>query len=96
VCDGVNMSFAASEGYKVGILFDDNRIPVTVWIPALSFDDYYNAKTGGVQVYDNLGRPIASGNPKSYAAPYVGTYGKVLINQTFVQLKIMLRRYDTV
>lgn len=95
-CDGINMTFSGSVGYVIGIVFDDNRVPVTEWISALLFDDYFNGKTGAVQNYDNEGRPISSGNPKAYAAPYVGTYGMQYINKTYVQFKIILRKYDTI
>jgi len=95
-CDGINMTYSGTAGYVIGIVFDDTRVPVTEWISALSFDDYFNGKTGAVQMYDNEGIPISCGNPKAYVAPYLGTYGMQYLNKTYIQFKIILRKYDTV
>jgi len=89
-------SFSGTEGYYIGIMFDDTRVPSSEWIPALTFDDYFNGMNGASQVYDDESRPAGSGNPKSYAAPLLGTFGKQLLNYTYIQFKIMLRQYDVV
>jgi hypothetical protein len=89
-------SFSGTAGYLIGIVFDDTRVPAAEWIPALSFDDYFNGMNGASQVYDDESRPAGSGNPKSYAAPLLGTFAKQLLNYNYIQFKIMLREYDVV
>ena len=89
-------SFTGSAGYLIGIVFDDTRVPAAKWIPALCFDDYFNGIYGTQQVVDDDGRPASCGNPKAWVEPLKSSYTKELLNRTYFQLKVMLRRYDTV
>lgn len=87
-------SFSGTTGYLIGIVFNDTRVPTALWIPALNFDEYFNGLSGGAQVTDDDGRPASCGNPKAWVAPLSTSYSKVPLSKTYIQFKIMLRRYD--
>lgn len=89
-------SFTGTAGYLIGIVFDDTRVPAATWIPALCFDEYFNGIYGTQQVVDDDDRPASCGNPKAWVEPLKSSYTKELLNSTYFQLKVMLRRYDTV
>lgn len=93
---GSGDSFSGTSGYLIGIVFDDTRVPAATWIPALCFDDYFNGIYGTQQVVDDDTRPASCGNPKAWVEPLKSSYTKELLNRTYFQLKVMLRRYDTV
>ena len=100
-------TWTATAGYQMGIMFDDdpvvgNRIvPSAPWMSALSFDSFFNYTNNGNQVYDTEDdtihggkRLMSSGNPKAYKSPYVGVYANQYLNKTYMQFKIILRKWN--
>lgn len=91
VCEG-------DENYEIGILFDDTRVPESVWVPAQTYGEYFVGKQSGVIKVDNEGIPVSSGNPLSYQASKDGGYSDVLkksiLNQKYIQFALNIKKYD--
>ena len=90
-------TFTGSAGYKIGVLFDDTRVPSQPWIPAQIFGEYFVWKNNGVVQYDTIGVPISSGNYLSYQTTANGGYSntllKSIINKVYIQVKVEIKRY---
>jgi len=91
-------TFTGSYGYKIGIMFDDTRVPSAEWIPAQMWGEYFVWKQGGVVQVDGDGVPISSGNYLSYQTTANGGYSNQLIKSilatAYVQFKLALTRFE--
>lgn len=91
-------SFTGSAGYKIGIMFDDSRVPSAEWIPAQMWGEYFVWKQGGVVQVDGVGVPISSGNYLSYQTTANGGYSNQLIKSVlttaYVQFKLAITRFE--
>lgn len=90
-------TFTASSGYEIGVMFDDGRVPSSVWIPARMWGEYFVWKSAGVIQYDADGLPISSGNYLSYQNTANGGYSdqimKTIMNKAYFQLKVTAKKY---
>ena len=86
--------------YKIGVMFDDTRVPSTEWVPAQNFGEYFVMKQSGAIRLDEDGVPVSSGNYLSFQTTANGGYSdqlrKTIINQRFVQFAIFVTKYDHV
>ena len=86
--------------YKIGVMFDDTRVPSTEWVPAQNFGEYFVMKQSGAIRLDDDGVPVSSGNYLSFQTTANGGYSdqlrKTIINQRFVQFAIFVTKYDHV
>lgn len=84
---------AGDSSYKVGVMFDDTRVPSQEWIPAQLFGEYFVYKVNGVVQLDTDGVPISSGNPLSYQPNSEGGYAtsivKSVLKERYCQFKIV-------
>jgi hypothetical protein len=78
-------------------MFDDSRVPSSVWIPARMWGEYFVWKSAGVVQYDADGLPISSGNYLSYQTTANGGYSdqimKTIMNKAYFQLKVTAKKY---
>ena len=85
-------------GYEIGILFNDTRVPDSDWVPAQIFGEYFALKENGAIKLDEDNIPIGSGNYLAWQTAanggYKGYFPKAIMNQQFVQFKIVIKRYD--
>lgn len=79
--------------YKIGVMFDDSRVPSQEWIPAQLFGQYFVYKVNGVIKLDDDGKPISSGNNLSYQPKSQGGYSDVLrksmMGERYCQFRII-------
>lgn len=84
---------AGDSNYKIGVMFDDTRVPSQEWIPAQFFGEYFVYKVGGVIQIDNDGQPISSGNYMSFQPQTQGGFSDVLrksvMSERYCQFKLL-------
>ena len=84
---------AGDSNYKIGVMFDDTRVPSQEWIPAQFFGEYFVYKVGGVIQIDNDGQPISSGNYMSFQPQTQGGFSDVLrksvMSERYSQFKLL-------
>ena len=90
--DDDTFSVDGDADYKVGVIFDDTRVPSQEWIPAQTMGEYFVSKSKGVIEHDAEGVPWSSGNPLSYHPISDGGYNdkllKNVIDRRYVQFAI--------
>ena len=91
-------SFTCSPGYKIGVLFDDTRVPSSEWIPSQLWGEYFVWKQGGTVQVDTEGKPVSSGNYLSYQTSANGGYSNLLIKSilttTYAQFKVVVNKFQ--
>lgn len=79
--------------YKIGVIFDDTRVPATTWIPAQLYGEFFVVKEGGaIKLKDGV--PVSSGNYWAYQPTIDGGFidaRKTPIKQRFVQFKFVIK-----
>ena len=84
---------ASDSNYKIGVMFDDTRVPSQDWIPAQFFGEYFVYKVGGVIQLDNDGQPISSGNYLSFQPQAQGGFSDILrksvMSERYCQFKLL-------
>ena len=92
----------ADAEYRIGAVFQDTRIPLTIrqkalWIPAQLFGEYFVVKNRtGVKIDDN-GIPVSSGNYLSWAGYPDGyvDFTRKAIKERYIQFKFIIKSiYD--
>lgn len=87
--------------YEVGVMFDDDRVPSSEWIPAQLFGEYYVCKESGAIKVDADGVPISSGNYLSRIPSSNGGYKdigrKTTMKHRYIQFKFEIQCvYDNI
>lgn len=70
---------------KLGVMFDEDGVPSSEWVPARFWDEYFVCKENGAIKYDAYGIPYSSANNRSYSQ---GTLYKSTLDRKFIQFKI--------
>ena len=70
---------------KLGVMFDEEGVPSSEWVPARFWDEYFVCKENGSIKYDAYGIPYSSANNRSYSQ---GTLYKSTLDRKFIQFKI--------
>jgi hypothetical protein len=81
--------------YRIGVIFDDTRVPSQPWIPAQLFGEYFVGKSGAQYLKDSEGEFISSGNYLSFQTSANGGYSPVKskgrAQARYIQLKLMVK-----
>lgn len=75
---------------SLAVVFDDETIPSSEWIPARFWGEYYVLKENGVIRHDDYGIPLSTGNVRT---PSSGN--KSVMDKSYVQFKIMVTRFHS-
>ena len=90
-------TFTALAGYRLGVMFDDTRIPSVPWIPCQLWGEYFVWRASGVVQTDTDGIPVSSGNYLSYQTSANGGYSNLLMksimNRAYFQFKVAVKKY---
>ena len=70
---------------KLGVMFDDEGIPSSEWVPARFWGEYFVSKENGAIKYDTYGIPFSSANNRTYSQ---GSLYKSVLDRKYVQFKI--------
>lgn len=70
---------------KLAIVFDDDSVPPSEWVPARFWGEYYVGKENGAIKYDAYGIPYGSGNIRTWNQK---SLYKSVLDRKYVQFKI--------
>lgn len=70
---------------KLAVVFDDDTVPPSEWVPARFWGEYYVGKENGAIKYDAYGIPYGSGNIRTWNQK---TLYKSVLDRKYVQFKI--------
>ena len=70
---------------RLAVVFDDDGVPPSEWVPARFWGEYYVNKENGAIKYDNYGIPYGSGNIRTWKQSNVY---KSTLDRKYVQFKI--------
>lgn len=70
---------------KLGVMFDEEGVPSSEWVPARFWGEYFVSKENGAIKYDAYGIPYSSANNRTYSQ---GSLYKSTLDRKYVQFKI--------
>lgn len=70
---------------KIAVVFDDDTVPPSEWVPARFWGEYYVGKENGAIKYDAYGIPYGSGNIRTWNQKNLY---KSVLDRKYVQFKI--------
>lgn len=92
IADGesfVCMTDIETAAAKLAVVFDDDGVPPSEWVPARFWGEYYVGKDAGAIKYDNYGIPYGTGNTRTWKQT---SLYKSTLDRKFVQFKIEVER----
>jgi hypothetical protein len=88
-------SCAGDADYRIGVIFDDTRVPSQPWIPAEMWGEYFAGRIGNAYQTDSEGNYLGSGNYLTWFTAANGGYSSSLVKSRaqarYVQLKLIVK-----
>lgn len=81
----VCMTDSETASAKLAVVFDDDGVPPSEWVPARFWGEYYVGKENGAIKYDAYGIPYGTGNARTWKQT---TLYKSTLDRKYVQFKI--------
>ena len=74
---------------RLAVVFDDDGVPPSEWVPARFWGEYFVGKENGAIKYDSYGIPYGSGNTRTWKQT---SLYKSTLDRKFIQFKIEVSR----